>query len=250
MVNASFFHQYVRQTYSAALKKDICLLAVGGSLGRGNYVGRWSDADLLLVLRRIDGGLLRLVGECEGKVSKRFGLEVDTMITSKCTIEHTPPERLHGKIKNFLFFLPKTAVLVEGGVRLPTMDFRKFAFGFWVTFAEQEKNFLRRNADANLSNRNALERLLRKNIKIIFLFLKQGFATPHFVPATYEEVLSIIPKEIAPGVRDKLEQYIEMRARSALDKMPISRLRREVDVSIKTFQTISERMVQLLRIRQ
>lgn len=141
-------------------------------------------------------------------------------------------------------------MLVERGVRLPVMDFRKFAFGFWATFTEQEKNFLRRNADADLSNRNALERLLRKNIKIIFLLLKQGFATLRFVPATYEEVLSIIPKEVASGVRDKLKQYIEMRARSALDKMPISQLRREVDVSIEIFQTISKAMVQLLPLRQ
>ena len=189
MVNTERIIESTRFIYNKLLGTNVCLLVIGGSIGRGNYVEGWSDADLLLVLKNADSDSLILVKKCEEYIQNRFNIEVDTMITTKFAIEHIPPEKLHGKVKNFLYFLPKEKILIKRDIRLPTMDKRGFAFGFWATYAEQEKNFFRRNADVDVKNKKALLNLLKKNIKIIFLILKQFITESSEAPSTYEDVI-------------------------------------------------------------
>lgn len=228
------------------LGKNIHLLIVGGSIGRGNYVNGWSDVDLLLVLMQPDSESLRLVRKCEEDIKKRFNIDVDTMITSKFTIEHTAPKKLHGKIKNFLFFLRDGKILIKKKMRLPRMDRRKFTYGFWATYAEQEKNFLRRNADIEWGNKQAMQILAKKNIKIIFLILKQYLAGLTYVPSTYKTVLSMGEDVLPEFILSKLREYETIRTNNGLSKMSIVRLRKIILESIKTFNYLGKFIIKNL----
>lgn len=240
MVNLQQFLSTVRLVYTKALKENICLLIVGGSIGRESYIEYWSDADLLLVLKRPNSRSLRLIKGCEEYIKKRFNIEVDTMITSKFTIERTSSEKLHGKIKNFLFFLPKEKILIQKKIKLPKINGQKFGYGFWATYAEQEKNFLRRNADIRVKDNGALRALAKKNIKIIFLILKQYLADSTSAPSTYEEVLSlgkmILPKRIIHYLR----KYEDVRMNNRLSTMSARQLRDMVSDSVEIFHELGK----------
>jgi len=168
MVDVREIVKSIRFVYNKLLGKNINLLIVGGSIGRGNYVAGWSDVDLLLVLKTPDIDSLRLVKRCEKYIQNRFNVEVDTMITTQFVIEYIRQERLHGKIKNFLFFLPMGKILIKRNIKLPSMSRKKFGYGFWATYADQEKNFLRRNADININDRQALIKLCKKISRSFF----------------------------------------------------------------------------------
>jgi len=240
MVKLQQFLKSVRLAYDKALGKNICLLIVGGSIGRENHIEGWSDADLLLVLRKSDSKSLQLVRECEKYIKRRFNIEIDTMITSKFTIEHTAPEKLHGKIKNFLFFLPKEKVLIQRNVKLPKINRKKFKYGFWATYAEQEKNFLRRNADINLKNKLSLQALLKKNIKIIFLIFKQYLANLTLAPSTHEEVLFLGREVLPKRILNSLKRYEDMRTNNRLSRMSAAQLRKEISESVEIFNDLGK----------
>lgn len=245
MVRLKQFLKFVRLTYDKALGKNICLLVVGGSVGRGNYIQGWSDADLLLVLRDIDSKSLRLIRRCEDRVSRRFGIETDTMITSKFTIERIDLKKLHGKVKNFLFFLAEEKVLIQRNLRLQKMDNIGFKYGFWATYVEQEKNFLRRNADANAEDLRALQALLKKNIKIIFLIIKRCFATSVLVPSTYKEAISLVEETLPAYLVKNLKKYETMRLNSQISEMSALQLKKELSKSVEMFTKLGKIVVEL-----
>lgn len=240
MVNKENIKNFIFSIYKNSFKKEICLLVLGGSLGRGNYVNGWSDADLLLVLEHCSGENLRTVKSCEENIKKYCGIEIDTMVTSKNNIECTPPKELHGKIKNFLFFLHKCDVLINRNLSLPLINYKRFGYGFWATYAEQEKNFLRRNIDINLKDNKSLQKTFKKNIKIIFLLLKQFFIDKEIAPCTYEEVLFISTKKFSPNICKKLKKYIAIRKMNAIANMTNTELKRQIDISINIFREISK----------
>jgi hypothetical protein len=246
--NIPEFYDFVRTTYQRHLGKDVAFLAIGGSLGRGNYIDGWSDVDLLLVLSKIDAATLRRVSVCEKEISDQYRIEVDTMITEKRTMEHTPPKMLHGKIKNFLFFIDRAKVLISKSIVLPPVDYSDFVYGFWATYADQEKNYLRRNADSIITDRKSLEKLLKKNIKIIFLLLKQCFAEKDLVPCTYSEVVSLTQGKISNKVQSKLKEYIMARENNSIPLLTDESLRLEIDVSLNVFSELSGIMTKSLSI--
>lgn len=248
MVKVSDIQDFIRQTYSESLGEHIAFLAIGGSLGRGNYIDGWSDADLLLVLSYINSDILCLVKNCEKKIFDRFHIDVDTMITNKHTLEQTPAEKLHGKIKNFLFFISNATILIRQNINLPTINYSMFVYGFWSTYADQEKNYLRRNSDIDFNNRESVEKLFKKNIKIIFLLLKQCFATSELTPCTYDEVLILVSRELSPKICFKLEGYVKIRQKNSIHSLSDEDLRRETRESLDIFQSISRIMVQHLSI--
>jgi predicted nucleotidyltransferase len=237
---------FIRMTYLHYLEDDVVFLALGGSLGRGNYIHGWSDADLFLVLSRTDAETLHRVKACEEEIEKRFQIEVDTMIMSKKTLEYTPAKMLHGKIKNFLFFIDRTKVLVYKDIKLPFVGFSDFIYGFWATYADQEKNYLRRNADVNYDNRKSLEKLLKKNIKIIFLLLKQCFAREDFAPCTYDEVLVLTQGKISKKIQIKIQEYVTFRKNNVIPTLTDDILKQEIGVSVDIFSDLGEIMVRSL----
>lgn len=226
--------------YSKLLGKNISLLIVGGSLGRGNYVAGWSDVDLLLVLKNPNNDFLKSVNKCEWYIQSRFNVEVDTMITTQFTIENIKPEELHGKIKNFLFFLSKEKVLIKRNIKLPTMSKRKFGYGFWATYAEQEKNFFRRNADININDKQTLIKLAKKNIKIIFLILKQFLANISEVPSTYKDIIALTNKTLPQHIKIKLQEYETLRATDSLRRMSTRQLRNCIKESVELFYELGK----------
>ena len=240
MVKLQQFSKSVYLTYNKTLGKNICLLVIGGSIGRENYIEGWSDADLLLILNDINSQSLQLIKRCEKRIGRLFSVGVDTMVSSKYTIEHTPPEKLHGKIKNFLFFLPKEKVLIQRNLNLPIMDNDKFAYGFWATYAEQEKNFLRRNADINIKDKKALQVLFRKNIKIIFLIIKQRFATSVMIPLTYREAISLTEDVLPLYLTEKLKEYEMIRINNKLSTISIPQLKKEISRSVEIFRELGK----------
>jgi hypothetical protein len=246
MVTVSNIHEFIREIYEGILGDRALFLIIGGSLGRGNYIDGWSDADLLLVLSDIDSNTLMSVKQCEKRIFEQFHIDVDTMIIDKNTIERTPSKNLHGKVKNFLFFISKAVVLIRREVDIPSVDYDDFIYGFWATYAEQAKNFLRRNADINSDDREDMERLLKKNIKIIFLLLKQCFSMPTLVPCTYDEVLLLVLREFSQQVCSQLESYVKMRENDAIRSFSREKLESEIVASVNLFQNISDIMNQRL----
>lgn len=240
MVNTKEIIKSIRFIYNKLLGKNISLLIVGGSLGRGNYVVGWSDVDLLLVLKNPNSDSLKLVKKCERYIQGRFNIEVDTMITTQFAIEHIKPEKLHGKIKNFLFFLPKEKVLIKRNIKLPMMSEKKFGYGFWATYAEQEKNFLRRNADINISSKQALIKLAKKNIKIIFLILKQFLANISKTPSTYKDIIILTNKTLPQHIRVKLQEYDALRATGSLRQMSVRQLHGYIKESVELFYELGK----------
>lgn len=240
MVNLKKIQNFIYTTYDSVLNKNVCLLMIGGSVGRGNYIKNWSDIDLLLVLHDVDIKSLQLIEQCEKHIEKNLGIEVDTMVTSKFTLEHTPPQKLHGKIKNFIFFLPKAKILIKRDIIIPPINYQKFVYGFWATYAEQEKNFFRRNISANLANKKELRKLLKKNIKIIFLLLKQGLATPKLVPSNYNEALSLAKTKFNPYIIKQLKKYVSIRINNKISTMTAKKLKNELIVSIEIFQELNK----------
>lgn len=242
MVDLKKLYRFIYHTYTTILTGKIRLLIVGGSIARGNYREGWSDIDLLLVLDSINSQCLRRVKKAEEKVAHKFQVDVDTMITLASTIQQTTITQLHGKVKNFIFFLSKEKILVKRNFRIPRITHQEMVDGFWATRAEQEKNFLRRNADMIIKDRSSLEKLFKKNIKIIFLILKQYLAMNElrFVPSTYKDVILLSKTRLPFDIQKKLEQYNEIRAMSTIPTMPLATLRREIDVSIKIFYSIGK----------
>ncbi|MDP2630718.1 MAG: nucleotidyltransferase domain-containing protein [Candidatus Uhrbacteria bacterium] len=240
MVNIPDFLREVRLCYGSALGKNISLLIVGGSIGRGNYVPWWSDADLLLVLKKTDSKSLHLVMECEKHIQAKYGIDMDTMVTSKDNIEHTPPEKLHGKIKNFLFFLPKEKVLIRKSIKVQSMSSLALKYGFWATYAEQDKNFLRRNTDLNIEDKKSLQVIAKKNIKIIFLILKQYLANSVSVPSTYEEVIYLGTGVLSTSVIRSLKKYENIRLNNQLASMSETELRNIVSESVDIFNGLGK----------
>lgn len=244
--NISEIYDFIRTIYLHYLEDGVVLLVIGGSLGRGNYVNGWSDADLLLVLSRTDAKTLHCVKICEKEIAERFRLEVDTMIMSKKTLECTPVKMLHGKIKNFLFFIDRTKVLISKDINLPSVSYDDFVYGFWATYADQEKNYLRRNADIDVNDRKSLEKLLKKNIKIIFLLLKQYCAREDLVPCNYDEVLILTQGIIPKKIRIKLQEYVAFRKNNEIPILANDILKREVSISLDIFSNLGEIMTKSL----
>lgn len=242
MVDINKLLKTIHFTYRKTLGKNINLLIVGGSVGRKNFVHGWSDIDVLLVLNKIDSLNLRLVKKCEQELESLAKIEIDTMIVSKYTIEHTKPRKLHGKIKNFLFFLGKTKVLIKKNIKIPAMSYQDFIYGFWATLADQDKNFLRRNADifTHTKDKKSLQKLLKKNIKIIFLILKQSLAEPQLAPSTYREVIYLAEKSLPIRIIKQLKKYEEMRAKKEVTIISEEKLREEIDLSVKIFNDITK----------
>ncbi|MCX6784522.1 MAG: nucleotidyltransferase domain-containing protein [Candidatus Komeilibacteria bacterium] len=244
MVNLEKIQTAIKTIYASALKNNIYLLIAGGSIGRGNYVPGWSDADLLLVLNNIDTKSLFLVKNCEEKLEKIFNLEIDTMIITKTAFEKLSPEKLHGKVKNFLFFINKTKILIKNkGLKLPIVNYKDFIYGFWSTYTNQEKNFLRRNADGNYKDKSSLQKLFKKNLKVIFLLLKQGFATPKLAPCTYDQIIKSASNYLSKSTLKKLGHYQVIRTANKIKKMSTTELKREVNDSIDLFQVISKILI-------
>jgi len=243
MVKITEIYSTIFNLYNNALGDKAQFLSVGGSIGRGNFVNGWSDIDLLLVLDNFDNKSLRKIKKCEEKIKKKFEIDIDTMIVQKNVIEMTSPEKLHGKVKNFLYFISKTVILLDRGVKLPKIDYNKFVFGFWATYAEQEKNFLRRNADVDFDNNDALKKLFKKNIKIIFLLLKQFFAIKELVPCTYEDTLTLIKNSLPRNIFLKLNEYANIRKSNGIDSFSENDLKNEINLSVDIFLDISKIMV-------
>jgi len=242
MVNFKKFLETASLVYNKALKNNICLLIVGGSIGRGNYIEGWSDADLLLVLEKPNSKALQLVRKCEEYIKRRFNIDTDTMITSKFTIEHISPEKLHGKIKNFLFFMLKEKILIRRNIKISKINRQEFGYGFWATYAEQEKNFLRRNAEIDMRNKSTLQTLARKNIKIIFLILKQYLANS-ISSSTYEEVISSGKKILPISITNHLEKYRDIRLNNQLSIMSVKQLRNLISESIEIFYNLGKLVI-------
>jgi hypothetical protein len=250
MVDVEKFCEATRRAYMSALGRNISFLAVGGSVGRGNPVDGWSDADLLLILRRADAASLRAVRASEERVSRKFGVDVDTMITTKQAIDSSDPKELHGKVKNFLYFLPQARILVGSPRTMPKMTFGDYGYGFWATYSEQQKNFLRRNADADTGDRDSLMRLFRKNIKIIFLLLKQHLAQGGAAACTYDQVLSSVEDTLPKPVVRQLTRYARLRRENLLSRMGVAELRREVGSSVDLFEKVGSIMLNRRRSRR
>jgi len=125
------------------------------------------------------------------------------------------------------------------------VDRQKFGYGFWATYAEQEKNFLRRNADINIKDREALQGLAKKNIKIIFLILKQFLASssPASSTYTYKEVLASLENIVPSHVANKLAGYESIRAHDTLSAMSAAQLRKIISVSVELFNDLGKLMI-------
>jgi len=157
---------------------------------------------------------------------------------------------LHGKVKNFLYFLPQARILVGSPRTMPKMTFGDYGYGFWATYSEQQKNFLRRNADADTGDRDSLMRLFRKNIKIIFLLLKQHLAQGGAAACTYDQVLSSVEDTLPKPVVRQLTRYARLRRENLLSRMGVAELRREVGSSVDLFEKVGSIMLNRRRSRR
>lgn len=222
MVNQEKLLSFIFKTYKKLLGDNICLFIVGGSVGRKNFINGWSDADLLLVLQKTDSNSLKMVKKCENILNKKYNIEMDTMIISEITLKLTEPKKLHGKVKNFIYFIKNAVVLIKKNeLTIPQLSKEDFIYGFWATYADQEKRFLRRNADINKNDIVSLQKLAKKNIKIIFLILKQFLAKQSSsVPSTYSEVILQSKNIFKNEITKKLKKYELIRNFNQLTKMP------------------------------
>lgn len=233
----------IKEKYWEVLGDNLVVLIAGGSLPRGDFLPGWSDIDMFAVIRNIGTEDLRRIREVEGALSEELATELDTMIVSEALFSAAKSEDLQGKVRNFLYWIDEESLLVGKKENLPTISFEQYKKGVQIACVEQSKNSLRRNADINVDDIEALRKLLKKNVKVTRLVLRVGLATKEFAPNTWTQVLEAVNHRRGEEnwdvwEYDRLSLYSQWREENTIASMDSDLLRNWIDSSVQYFERI------------
>jgi hypothetical protein len=235
MVNQESFLQFILNAFQNELGENLLLLSACGSLGRGNFLPGWSDADLLLIVKEVSFLELQKINRISEAIEKKYNIDIDAFTISNENLNSV--QRMHGKLINYLFFVNSINVLCGDRSILPVVTYKEYKDTLYPSIIEYQKS-IRQAHKMSYQTIASMHARYKKNIKLTFLILKRYVATESDQPETYDYIVKACSKYSWLDA-SKLLKYAAIRNQNLLPVMNAQELEEGISDSFNYFEHIT-----------